>query len=102
MASETKTISGASYPTSYTYDREGNVLTITNPDNSVIQYTYGTGGLVTNVQEKESGGSFSYIVTSFDYSPMDKIVTQVDENGVRPRTPMTHETLSVEQHGDDR
>jgi len=82
LASETKTINGTNYTTSYTYDRQGNQLTITNPDNSVVQYTYGTGGLITNVQEKESGGSFANIVTSIDYSPMDKMVMQTDANGV--------------------
>lgn len=82
LASETKKINGTNYTTAYTYDRQGNVLTITNPDSSVIQYTYGSAGLVTSVQEKESGGSFSYLVSSLDYSPMDKVVTQVDANGV--------------------
>ncbi|HET9410040.1 MAG TPA: FG-GAP-like repeat-containing protein [Candidatus Sulfotelmatobacter sp.] len=82
VASDTKTIAGTAYVTSYTYDRQGDQLTITNPDNSVVQYTYGIGGLATNVQEKESGGSFSNVVTSIDYSPMDKIATQTDANGV--------------------
>lgn len=76
LASEAKTISGTSYTTSYTYDRQGNQLTITNPDSSEVQYTYGTGGLVTTVQEKESGGSFANVVTSIDYSPLDKVTTQ--------------------------
>ena len=82
LASETKKISGTNYATSYTYDRQGNQLTITNPDGSEVEYTYGTGGLATNVQEKESGGSFANIVSSIDYSPMDKVATQSDANGV--------------------
>jgi RHS repeat-associated protein len=82
VASDTKTINGTNYPTSYTYDRQGNQLTITNPDTSVVQYTYGTGGLVTNVQEEEPGGSFANIVASIDYSPTDRVATQIDANGV--------------------
>ena len=82
LASETKTIDGTNYATSYTYDRQGNQLTVTNPDNSVVQYVYGTGGLVTSVQEEESGGSFTTLVSSIDYSPMDKITMQTDANGV--------------------
>jgi RHS repeat-associated protein len=81
LASETKTINGTNYGTSYTYDRQGNQLTITNPDGSAVAYTYGTGGLVTNVQEKESGGGFANIVSSIDYSPTDKVATQTDANG---------------------
>jgi YD repeat-containing protein len=47
LASETKTIGGVNYATSYTYDRQGNQLTITNPDNSAVYYSYGTAGLNT-------------------------------------------------------
>jgi len=82
LASETKKINGTNYGTTYTYDRQGNQLTITNPDGSEVEYAYGTGGLATNVQEKESGGSFANIVSSIDYSPMDKVATQSDANGV--------------------
>ena len=82
LASETKTINATNYVTSYTYDRQGNQLTITNPDGSEVEYTYGTGGLVTNVQEKESGGSFANIVTSLDYSPTDQVTSQSDANGI--------------------
>lgn len=82
LASETETINGTNYVTSYTYDRQGDQMTVTNPDNSVIQYSYGTGGLVTAIQEKEAGGSWNYVVSSIDYSPMDKITTQTDPNGI--------------------
>jgi len=82
LASETKTINGANYTTSYTYDRQGNQTSITNPDNSVVQYTYGTGGLVTLVQEEEPSSTFATLVSGIDYSPMDKMTTQTDANGV--------------------
>ena len=82
LASETKNINGTNYTTGYTYDRQGNELTITNPDNSIVQYTYGTGGLVTLVQEEEPSSTFATLVSSIDYSPMDKITTETDANGV--------------------
>ena len=82
LASESKTINGTNYAASYTYDRQGNQLTLTNPDGSVVLYTYGAAGLVTNVQEKESGGSFANVVTSIDYSPTDKVAAQTDANGI--------------------
>jgi RHS repeat-associated protein len=82
LASETKTINGINYTTSYTYNRQGNQLTITNPDNSVIQYTYGTGGLPTSVQEEEPGGSFSSVVSSINYSPTDQIAIETYADGI--------------------
>ena len=82
LASETKTINGTAYATSYTYDRQGNQLTITNPDNSVIEYTYGTGGLVNEVLQKPSGGSFTAVVNNLDYSPTDQPAVIAYANGV--------------------
>ncbi len=82
LAQETKTISGSAYVTSYTYDRQGNQLTITNPDNSQVQYTYNTAGLVDKVSRKESGGSFMDVVSNFDYSPTDQPATIAYANGV--------------------
>ncbi len=82
LASETKTINGTNYTTSYTYDRQGNQVTVTNPDGSELNMRMAPAGLVTSIQEKESGGSWNYVVSSFDYSPMDKITTQTDPNGV--------------------
>ena len=82
LASETKTIGGINYTTSYTYDHQGNQLTITNPDGSVVEYTYGTAGLPTSVQEEEPGGSFNYVVSSMDYSPMDQIAIENYADGI--------------------
>jgi len=82
LASETKKIDGTNFATSYTYDRQGNQLTITSPDNSIVQYVYGSGGLVTSVLETEPNSSSTTLVSSVDYSPMDKITTQTDTNNV--------------------
>ena len=82
LTNQTKKISGTNYSTSYTYDRQGNQLTITNPDNSIVQYTYGTGGLVTTVQEEEPSSTFATIVSAIDYSPMDKVTTETFASGV--------------------
>jgi len=82
LASEAKTISGTTYTTNYTYDRQGNQLTITNPDNSVVYYTYGTAGLPTSVVEQESGSSSSTIISSIDYSPTDQIAIETYANGM--------------------
>ena len=53
VAREVKTISGAPYQTDYTYDRQGNQLTITNPDSSQVKYLYNTAGQLEGIQRKE-------------------------------------------------
>jgi RHS repeat-associated protein len=82
LVSEAKTINGTAYTTSYTYDRQGNKLIITYPDSAQVRYTFNTAGLLEKIERKESGGSFSDVVSNFDYSPADQIYTQTYANGV--------------------
>ena len=82
LKSETKTINSTDYTTAYTYDRQGNQLTITNPDNSQVQYTYDAGGLVSSVQRKESTDSgFTNVVSSFTYVPTEQVAVTNYTNG---------------------
>lgn len=53
ISQETKTVSSTAYQTSYTYDRQGNILNIINPDGSEIKYVYNFGGLLEQVLWKE-------------------------------------------------
>jgi RHS repeat-associated protein len=70
------------YPASYAYDRQGNQVLITNPDNSQVKYLYNSAGLLEQVQRKESADAgFSNAVQNFDYSPLEKIISQVNANG---------------------
>ncbi len=80
-ASEAKTIGGTTFTTSYTYDRQGNNLIITYPDSAQVRYTYNTAGLLDKVERKESGGSFSDVVSNIDYSPMEQVATVAYVNG---------------------
>jgi RHS repeat-associated protein len=82
LTAETKTIATTTYTTSYTYDRQGNQLTITNPDSSQVKYTYDAAGLQETVAYKANGGSFSNVVDNFDYSPTDQPATIAYTNGV--------------------
>lgn len=82
LAQESKIIASTTYATSYTYDQQGNQLTITNPDSSKIEYTYNTAGLVESVNETESGASSTVIVSDFDYSPLDQVVLQTYASGM--------------------
>ncbi len=79
---ETKTINSVNYPTSYVYDRQGNTLSFTNPDGSMLKYSYNAAGQLEQVQGKEAADtSLSNVVTDFDYSPLEKITYQADANG---------------------
>ncbi len=53
IATETKTVSSTAYLSTYTYDRQGNILTVTNPDSSIIKYTYNPAGLLEQILWKE-------------------------------------------------
>lgn len=82
LSSETKTISNTGYTTTYTYNRQGQQLIISNPDGSQVQYVYDAGGLVAKVQHKESTDSgFSGVVSSFTYSPTERVATEQFANG---------------------
>ncbi|MEO8637499.1 MAG: glycine-rich domain-containing protein [Candidatus Taylorbacteria bacterium] len=81
IASEAKNIAGTTYTTSYTYNRLGNLLTITYPDNAQTKYTYNSAGQLDKIMRKENGGGFTNVVYNFDYNPLGQIATQVDANG---------------------
>jgi RHS repeat-associated protein len=82
VSGETKTVDAVNYPASYAYDRQGNQTLITNPDNSQVKYLYNSAGLLEQVQRKESADAgFSNAVQNFDYSPLEKIIYQVNANG---------------------
>lgn len=70
LVTEDRTIGSNGYTTTYTYDRQGNQLIITNPDSSQVKYLYDAGGLVNEIEHKESTGSFADIISSITYNPV--------------------------------
>lgn len=79
---DTKTINSTNYISEYTYDRQGNQITLKNPDNSEVKNNYNTAGQLETVQRKEStDGSYINVVTDFDYGPHGKITYQAYTNG---------------------
>ncbi|MEJ0001950.1 MAG: immunoglobulin-like domain-containing protein [bacterium] len=82
IASEVKTINSTGYTTSYTYDRQGNKLVITYPDSAQVKYTFNTAGFLEKIERKESGGSFTDVVSNYNYGPTDQVTTQTDTNGI--------------------
>ncbi len=70
VTNQTKTISGEPYITAYTYDRQGNQVTITNPDASVVKYEYNIAGQQEKVLRKEDGDAdFTDVIVNMDYAP---------------------------------
>jgi YD repeat-containing protein len=83
QSSASSTINGTStaFVTQYSYDRGGNQTLITYPDNAQVQYNYNSAGLLDAVLEKESGGTFGYLVKNFDYSPLGQPTLSIAGNG---------------------
>lgn len=79
---ETKKIAGMTYVTSQEYDRLGNALRITNPDNSVVSYVHNSAGQVEKVLWKEDGQAIpTAMVVDLDYAPTGQISYQKNANG---------------------
>ncbi len=80
-SSETQTINSVDYQTQYDYDRQGNIILITHPDNAETKYTYNTAGLLETVAKKEDGeGSYFNILDDIDYSPLEQMTYQLFGN----------------------
>lgn len=82
VASEAKTISWTTYTTSNEYDRQGNTTKIIYPDSAEAVYEYNTAGLLEGVKRKESGGSYTYIITDYDYAPTEKVAYKDFTNAI--------------------
>ena len=82
VAGEAKNIDSLDYQTEYDYDRQGNQVSLTNPDGSQVKNIYNTAGQLEQVQRKEaSDADFTDIVTDFDYGPHGQVTYQANANG---------------------
>ncbi|MEN6537886.1 MAG: SpvB/TcaC N-terminal domain-containing protein [Bryobacteraceae bacterium] len=73
---ESNTIDSTPYLTAYAYDRQGNILTIANPDSSQVKYIYNSAGQLDRVQRKESTDvQYLDVATFSNYSPQGQIGT---------------------------
>lgn len=70
-ASETITIDGTAYTTSYTYDRQINLLTTMHPDSTVVTNTYNALGLLETVTD---------LIIGTDYGPHGQITSQTNSD----------------------
>jgi len=66
---------GVNNTISYTYDTEGNRLSMTNQDNGVTSYAYDVLNRVTSLANPQGQ------ITKYAYDPVGNILTQTDSNG---------------------
>ncbi len=64
ISKQTQNISGTSYPTQFTYDRQGNITTVLYPDGVSVANNYNVAGLLDSI---------SPYVTNLDYSPLGQV-----------------------------
>lgn len=82
VASEQKTIGGTAYTTSYAHDRQGNVTTVTYPDNSHADYSFDNAGNVTQAAFTDVHGGTTTVVSGVAYGPNGKPTSATYGNGV--------------------
>lgn len=83
IKNETKVIKSNTFTSDYSYDWQGNLLTILNRDLSQVKYVYNSAGQLARVQTKENSASaFSDVVSDFDYAPTGDFSKIVYANGV--------------------
>ncbi|UMX48274.1 MAG: FG-GAP-like repeat-containing protein [Candidatus Nealsonbacteria bacterium DGGOD1a] len=73
LAKDTKVRDNQTFTTQYTYDYQGNPLTITNPDGSIAKFSYNAAGLTESVSRQEPAVAAVGVVSSFDYSPARQV-----------------------------
>ena len=59
---------------SYVYDRQGERTTATYPDRGQAIYNYNSAGQPNRIQRKPLGGSFSDIISNYDYTPHGQVL----------------------------
>jgi YD repeat-containing protein len=73
VATSAVKINNTSYTMAYSYDRQGNVTALNYPDGSQVKVSFNLAGLPSKIQRKASGGSFSDVMTNYDYAPQGQI-----------------------------
>lgn len=82
IGKEAKVVDSTTYETEFSYDRQGNITTLIYPDDSVVRYSYNVAGQLERLEQKESGGSFTDVVSDFNYNAAGKATTQLHANGI--------------------
>lgn len=82
-STESRKIDNVSYTNAFTYDRLGNVTSITYPDNSVVSYQVDTAGLLDSVTRKPANSAgYLTALSGIEYAPTGAISYKQFGNGV--------------------
>ncbi len=93
-ASEVRTVGGRSFTTSSTYDRVGNLATLTYPNGMEIAYEFNAAGQIDAINMKPAATStWQYLVTNLDYAPTGAETFRQYANGVE--TTRTYDPLEM-------
>ena len=94
MAQERREIGGNAFDTGFSYDWQGNLLSITYPDNSVAAYQYNEAGQLELVAFTDAAtGQSRNIVKDFDYAPTGQARYKLYGNNVETSTTYDPTTL---------
>lgn len=69
LQEEARDIDGKAYSVTFSYDRQGNILTVEYVDKSITQYSYNKGNQIETVVQDEDGVPPVDIISDIDYSP---------------------------------
>jgi YD repeat-containing protein len=73
VATSSVTINNLNYKMGYSYDRQGNITALNYPDGSQVKVSFNLAGLPSKIQRKASGGSFSDVISNYDYAPQGQL-----------------------------
>ena len=83
VLTDTRTINGKSYTTSYSYDLADHVIGITYPSGDVVTYTRDAVGRITSATYKAAGSSTTTtLVSKVTYDPFGPVTGLTYGNGV--------------------
>jgi RHS repeat-associated protein len=81
LSYSTTTIAGINFTSSSTYDRQGNLSTLTYPNGSQVSYAYNLAGQPSRVQNKPPGSSWADIASTLTYAPQGLVTSALFGNG---------------------
>ena len=77
----------------YSYDRQGNVISWTYPNSTLVKVSYNNAGLPSRIQRKPLGGSFNDIVGSLTYAPTGQSISTIFGSGASTTRTYNADTL---------
>ncbi|HEX4986923.1 MAG TPA: DUF6531 domain-containing protein [Burkholderiales bacterium] len=81
LTSDTRTIGGVAFVTSYGYDSAGRLATITYPSGRLVSYSFDAAGRISGMTTTPAGGSAQTVVSGVTYHPFGGVAGFTFGNG---------------------